>query len=594
MNGQQKTIDSLKNVYQHINDNKHRLLILDTLNYLIRNTGDSSKEEIKYYTEMLKLSQEQNNHILEAKSAKYLSSHYLNKEDFENSVKYAELSKQVSEKHQIYTELLKAYRQLGLVYNHFDKFNIAIKNYQKALQIFNNKLSKEEQNIEKRLLGIIYSSLSTTYRNMHHDSLSIVFDIKSIEWAEKTNDYMRKSLFYTKVGWTYVMLEQYGLAVNNFKKALKDSSRIYVEVYNISAHQGLGYAFYKWKKYDKALHHSRIALKFFRKKENRLYTQATLNTIANIYLETNKLIKAYENNAEAYEIAKEINNKRAIANVLVTFVQLDIANGLSAKAKKGLKTIIETGIVNSLSKSGRILLYGLVLDIAKKENDFKTFAIYSQKQKQVADTLMKYKLSNISRLDLKYQIEKNRKKLAQQQQIIVQKELDKQKFKTSALILLIIITIILLILIKLYKNYIKTKTEVNRMIAEIKKVREGLLNTKSKLPISGQKSLNVENEQDISDIEIFYEEFHQYLIKKYKIDRPELMHLWSEISVGVTRKQYAKNMNLSEETVKSRAKKLYQLLKNASSEKISRFSDAKAVHEYYKNLIWYKSSLKDN
>ncbi len=220
---------------------------------------------------------------------------------------------------------------------------------------------------------------------------------------------MRKSLFYVKVGWTYVCLEQNKLAVDNFRFALKDSAKITVKVYNTTAHQGLGYAYYKWEKYDKALHHDSIALAFFRKTDNRLFIQALLNNMADVFVATKQLSEAIRNNSEASSIAHEINNSRAIGSTMLTFTEIAIAKNNYQQAKDSLLSLLNSPVRYKINRAGRVRLYGLLADILEKESNTYQAYHFLNLQKQVNDSLTKSKLANISRIDLKYQIEKKKR-----------------------------------------------------------------------------------------------------------------------------------------------------------------------------------------
>ncbi len=193
--GQQKMIDSLKIIYQQTKDKSVQLITLEKLTELLKNNGDDTHEEVLYYIRMFKLSKQLNSYTNEARAAKYLASYYLRKENVIQAEKYALQSKRIALDSHDNPSLLKAYRQLGLIYNHFDEYKKAIVNYNKALNVYENILTDKERQSEKRMLGIIFSSLSTVYKNVHQDSLAVVYDLKSIDLATKTNDICAKVCF---------------------------------------------------------------------------------------------------------------------------------------------------------------------------------------------------------------------------------------------------------------------------------------------------------------------------------------------------------------------------------------------------------------
>jgi len=571
---QQKKIDSLKQVYKQTINLNDKLDLLNELNKIIINTGDAAKEEKMYFKEMLSVSDRLSKGDSKAQAAKYLSIFYLRKENLKESEKYALLSKEVSLIYKNNRALVKAYRQLGLLYNHFDKYEIAIENYKKAIDIFDNELEEEEKKEDERMPGIIFANLSTVYKNIHQDSLSIVYDLKSIEVANKTKDFMRESLFYTKIGWTYVFLEQYKIAETNFKRALRDSSKIYVKVYNISAHHGLGFNYLKWSKYDKSIYHDSIALNYFRKTDNKIFIQAVLNSLADAYIGKGQLKKAYELNKEASEIANEINSLKSIGKTILTFAEINLINNKYEEAEIRLKKLLNSKLRYKITNSNRLKLYDLLQKIYIKRKRYKRVCQYDILSKQLNDSITSRKLQNFSRIDLKYQIEKNKKELIQQKQIITQKELVKQKLITTLVVLFFISILSLYILFRYYKHNLQNRNRLNETIQEVKRMQKELFETKDQI-----------NKQTQA---IDLKKFHSFLMIKYHIEKFEIIDVWVSIANGVSRAAYSEQRKISENTVKAWRKELYNILKKSSSTTNNRYNNYQAVIEYYNNLNWFK------
>jgi hypothetical protein len=412
------------------------------------------------------------------------------------------------------------------------------------------------------------------YKNIHKDSLSVVYDLKSIEIANKTQDYMRESLFYTKIGWTYVLLEQYKIAETNFKRALRDSSKIYVEIYNISVHHGLGFNYLQWGKYDKSIYHDSIALQFFRKTDNKIFIQAVLNSLAEAYIGKGQLKKAQELNNEASQIANKINSLKSIGKTLLTYAKIDLINNKYKEAEKKLKNVLNSKFRYKLSISNRLKLYDLLQKIYVKGKQYKKVHQYDILYKQLNDSLTFRKLQIISRIDLKYQIEKNKKDLIQQEQIITQKELVKQKLITILVLLFFISFLSIYFLLRYYKRYQQNRNRLNEIIHEVKLIQTELFETKDKINRQTQA--------------IDLKKFHSFLMNKYHIEKFEIIDVWVSIANGISRGSYSKQRKISENTVKVWRKELYNILKKNSSETNSRYNNYQAVIEYYNNLNWFK------
>ncbi len=116
------------------------------------------------------------------------------------------------------------------------------------------------------------------------------------------------------------------------------------------------------------------------------------------------------------------------------------------------------------------------------------------------------------------------------------------------------------------------------MTDKVKDLQEELFQTKEKIP------------QKISSFDL--DKFHAFLMKKYNIQRFELIDLWKNTATGVSRAEYADRTGISEDTIKSQMSKLYiKLRKKSNNPNILRYNKANAIIEYYQSLRLYEAFM---
>ena len=109
------------------------------------------------------------------------------------------------------------YIKLGNIYRKYSKYNKAIECHKKAL--FFAKNNTEFKIFSLNMLGVDYrrKNIYTTAINYNKEALEIA------EKVEKPNSGILRSMevSYNSIGNIYILLEQYKLAENSFKKAIK-------------------------------------------------------------------------------------------------------------------------------------------------------------------------------------------------------------------------------------------------------------------------------------------------------------------------------------------------------------------------------------
>ena len=209
--------------------------------------------------------------------------------------------------------------------------------------------------------------------------------------------------------------------------------------------------------------------------------------------------------------------------------------------------------------------YKLLTDIYVYKNNYQKAYEYLSLHQQYVDSVNARKLKALSGTETKYQKELLRKRIILgQQELSVQKR-QKQKLIYSTLFLVILILAGIFLGYRFYKKYKANQKAFEQTLQKIEKLNAALFHQEQNVP----PKVNIQS-------------FREFLKDKYNIEKIEVLDVWESISNGVSRAEYAQKNRISENTVKAWRKELYNKLKQQTGD--AKFSDYKAVIEYYKSL----------
>jgi len=499
------------------------------------------------------------------KLALFKSKLFFREAKFQKAIIESEKLKTYCQKHNNPVFLMRVASLEGRVYNRIDRYDSALYNFKLALHTFKSIDTTNNKSLQKKIANI-YANMARVYTNLHLDSLADVYHLKTVNLAYKIHDYERISFFYHILGWKYYRIDDYKMAEKYFLKALQDSAKIKLKIYNISNHHALGIVYDRLNQPKKALYHDSIALDFFIKTNNNTFINSIYNNIAKVYLKTHQLEKAKKYNRKAIEIAE----KNKIIDNLITN-KLTLAQILFASKKDDdvlliLQDLVKNNeIKDKFKKLHKKHYYKLLTDIyVRKKNYQKAFenlSIY----KQYSDSLFARKLKSLSGTETKYQKELLRKRILLGQQQLEMQQKQKQKLIYSTIFLAILILGGIFLGYKFYKKYKTNQNEFEQTLEKIEKLKVALFQQKQ----NSSPDVNIQN-------------FRDFLKNKYAINKIEILDVWENIANGISRAEYAQNNHISENTVKAWRKELYKKLKQQTGD--TKFSDYKAVIEYFKSL----------
>ncbi|MDP3359636.1 MAG: tetratricopeptide repeat protein [Lutibacter sp.] len=442
LTSQQTKIDSLKNILKLENKDSKKLKILENLNEILFDQA-SLDEALPYFNQMTNLAIKLNQKKTECESYRYIAEYYMRQQDFENAKKITEKSLKINKKLNEVEQQILDLNLLARVYHHFQK-------YEEAIKIYNEGITLYKKNPKGNVICNLYSNVGIAYGLINQNENSINAYIKGLDYAEKLNDIQSKFMFLNNLGWTYIAIEQYVKAEKYLLKGLNDSLNITSEFTKMSLHHTIGLNYSRWGKYNEALKHNKIVLKYLHDTGNKLFEFDVLNSIGVIYLKTNQLPISLNYFEKAYQLALEINNKTAIqvsnTNLGILFLNLKEY----AKAEKIFLEMAKDTINEDLFKQNEFRdLYDNLSAVYEGKKNYKMAFKYHKQFKTISDSIMmEARDSKVNEIATKYQTEKKEtenlklKTEKVEQAIILEKEISKKRMFSFGLAASIFILVI--------------------------------------------------------------------------------------------------------------------------------------------------------
>ena len=597
---QVQKMDSLEQVLKQTSRQTERYKILNELAPLLINF-EKPEKAIIYLDELKNIAHQIADYKNEAKAYRAFSMIHQNKSDYQTAIKQIQKAIKIDDSIQCLKCYLLDVNQLGRIY-------IDMQQPEKAINIYQTGIQKSDKTSDPKILRIqalIYGNLGIAYGKMYQKKKQIQAFLKQAELAEKAGSFDQKSKAFYNIGYLYMEMEQYPKAESYFYKAMADSIQIKNKDYVYMNYHSLGLLYSRWHKFEKALHYDSLALNTYKKNGYKLYVFDVLNNMAVVYLRMKQYDKAVPFHQKAVKLADSLNHKLAQIGGKLSFVNTLLHLKKYNKAEKILKQLAKDTIDrHNFNLSNLADFWEYNYEVYKHQKRYQKALEAFEKYKNISDSISnKERDIKIAELETKYQAEAKEKKLIEKE-----KELLKQKVANQNLIIGLGIAGLLLILvvfftIKFYLKHRREKRELTQLTQKVKALTKQLINEEitAKKQAGIKLSINNYHNNDdhigakrgasypISDNDNskkkqafkskIIKDFHHYLKDKFGIDRTILIEVWASIANGISRKEFTKTFDYSENTVKAWRKDLYKILKqfDASEE---RYSDYKATGLY--------------
>ncbi|MFK7833854.1 MAG: tetratricopeptide repeat protein [Winogradskyella sp.] len=214
----------------------------------------------------------------------------------------------------------KVSNRIGLIEIERGNYTVGLQNSLSAIAIF------EEQSLNEDL-SAAYNNLAEAYFKTNQIDKALEFNFKALDVQKKITDKEGIKNSTKNIAELYSILKEHRKAIEYYEKAL--------DILNPKTDQDLrgeilpklGSEYLRFRDYDKASKYLVEGLKYNRKQDNKEGVLRALNAIGNLNLQKKKVKLAAKQLNEAYEIAKNINNKTELLENYKLHIALDSTRG---------------------------------------------------------------------------------------------------------------------------------------------------------------------------------------------------------------------------------------------------------------------------
>lgn len=361
-----------------------------------------------------------------------------------------------------------ALNQLGMKYRNISQYEKAVALHEQALVA-----SEEANNIDFRVLSL--NMLGVVYRRTDAIKTALDYNQKALELAEQVEDpsnHIKRSInvALNGIGNLYQTLEQYDLAILQFRRALKLEEELGNKLGLAINHQNIGHCLEEKGDLEGALENYRKSLAYNEEIDSDIGRLICKNSLAQIYLKQDMPYLALVLLEPLQEESKRIGDFSITSLVFINtgWAQTKLGNYMEAEdfIKEGLQMAQNRNIPSNI-----LYAYEKMSELQNTKGDFKKAYEYYKKadqyDKQISSaTNLRY----MNDIIVKYENDKKNNQiavLAKENEIV---RLRLKKNQTTLLVSALIVGLILSILYILYRQY-QSKNEKRVLTLEQQMLR---------------------------------------------------------------------------------------------------------------------------
>lgn len=240
----------------------------------------------------------------EASARCYMALALMKQEKLEPAIQQAQKSMAIFKSLQDHISVFEMFNILGIIYNHFGKYN-------QALDAFNQALEPEhKKDIGQKRLASVYGNMAIAYKQMGEIQKDLEYQIKSLHIREALGDEKGMAVSYGNLAHTYKIRKEQEKALEYFNKALEINTRRGNKQDTAIILESIGSTYSDMRQYQTALQYSRQSLKLKKEVGDNLGICASLNNIGEYYLRMKNVKKALQFHLEALDLATKIGNNK--------------------------------------------------------------------------------------------------------------------------------------------------------------------------------------------------------------------------------------------------------------------------------------------
>lgn len=186
--------------------------------------------------------------------------------NIDTSLKYAQYALNTAQKIKFQSGISDAYNNIGIAYS-----NMA--NYPKALEFFQKSLNANYPLKDERVKAIVYINIGLIHTRLQDYKLALEYQQKALKIFETYNNTINISKVLSNIGALYDLLNEKQLALESFKKALVISEVLGNKNAIATSLSNIGLTYFKISEYAKAL-------EYYNKAESMLHQTSNLESLA--------------------------------------------------------------------------------------------------------------------------------------------------------------------------------------------------------------------------------------------------------------------------------------------------------------------------
>lgn len=228
---------------------------------------------------------------------------------------------------------------LGVLYRNVSLYERSITLHKKGIE-----LAKVANNIELEIINL--NNVGVDYRRMNLVKPALDFHTKALDIASKIKNPSEVILYniavsQNSIGNIYLILEQYDLAMQQFKKSIRHEKESGNQLGLAINYQNIGYAYEHKNDLENALRNYKLSLDFNNQIDSNLGRMICYNSIGKVYIKQKKYIDAKMIIEKALEKALALNDQFyvALSYINLGWVQKELGQleGSELHLKTGLK-----------------------------------------------------------------------------------------------------------------------------------------------------------------------------------------------------------------------------------------------------------------
>ena len=355
-----------------------------------------------------------------------------------------------------------ALNMIGIKHRNISNYNESINYHLDGLN-----LAKQIDNIELEVFS--YNMLGVVYRRMDLIRAALDYHKQALDLAESVenpSDGLKQSIAVSEnsIGNIYLVLKQYDLALNMFKKSLLIEQQYNNKLGLAINYQNIGYALEGKDNLDDALKSFQTSLKYNKEIESNIGHVICYNSIARVYIQKGRYEEALELLNEALDRVLPIGDQFYVATTYNNLGWAQLSVGNLNESEKNLKKAMEISQDFQL-KSDEINAYLHLSELYSKKNNYKLAFEYYKKSEELDKAITNYRnIQYMNNLIMEYQSEKKNGKI---RALANENEIIKLKVEENRRLYFIGLGALVLLIVMLYILYRQEKLKDEKKIVTL-------------------------------------------------------------------------------------------------------------------------------